>query len=77
MWQLYQQPAVSTDFGWTVYGPLLLMVIMFALTVPIWVSLGFTAIALLMAIWWMTEALPLEKRKPCKDSSHQVAPASS
>ena len=55
MWQLYQQPEVSTDFGWAVYGPLLLMVVMFALTVPVWVSLGFTAIALLMA----TQVLPL------------------
>ena len=55
MYQLYQQPAVATELGWTVYGPLLLMLAMFALGFPIWVSLGFTAIALL----WVTEVLPL------------------
>ena len=56
MWQLYQQPAGVYGFRLDrLRSTVLLMVIMFALTVPVWVSLGFTAIALLMA----TEVLPL------------------
>jgi tripartite ATP-independent transporter DctM subunit len=55
MYQLYQQPAVATELGWAIYGPLLLMFVLFATAVPIWVSLGFTSIALLM----ITDVLPL------------------
>lgn len=55
MYQLYQPPEVATELGWAIYGPLLLMFFLFASAVPIWVSLGFTSIALLM----VTGVLPL------------------
>ena len=55
MYNLYRIPEASTELGWSIGLPLLLMVVLFALAVPIWVSLGFAAIALLMA----TEVLPL------------------
>jgi len=55
MYQLYQQPGVTLELGWEVLGPLLLMVVLFALAVPVWVALGFAAIGLLLA----TGVLPL------------------
>ena len=55
MYNLYGIPEASTELGWDIGLPLLLMVVLFALAVPIWVSLGFAAIALLMA----TDVLPL------------------
>jgi C4-dicarboxylate transporter, DctM subunit len=41
--------------GWAVFGPLVLMVALFALAVPVWVALGTTALLML----WLTGALPL------------------
>ncbi len=55
MWQLYQQPEATLELGWVIYGPLLLMVVLFGLAVPVWVALGFAAIGLLIA----TGVLPL------------------
>lgn len=55
MYSLYKIPEASTELGWEIGGPLLVMVLLFALAVPIWVSLGFAAIGLL----WVTEVLPL------------------
>jgi tripartite ATP-independent transporter DctM subunit len=52
---MYGIPEASTELGWEIGLPLLLMVLLFALAVPVWVSLGIAAIALLM----MTEVLPL------------------
>jgi C4-dicarboxylate transporter, DctM subunit len=45
----------SSELGWEVLGPLLLMLALFALAVPVWVSLGLTALLML----WITGALPL------------------
>ncbi|MFQ5772999.1 MAG: TRAP transporter large permease [Kiloniellaceae bacterium] len=55
MHSLYGIPEASTELGWAVAGPLIVMLAMFALAVPIWVSLGFAAIGLL----WATGVLPL------------------
>jgi tripartite ATP-independent transporter DctM subunit len=52
---LYGIPEASTELGWDVALPLLIMVLFFATAVPIWVSLGFAAIGLL----WLTDVLPL------------------
>lgn len=52
---LYQTPGASLDLGWTVIGPLLLMIVLFALSVPVWVALGITSVALLLA----TDVLPM------------------
>ncbi len=52
---LYGIPQASTEFGWDVGLPLLLALVLFALAVPVWVSLGFAAIGLL----WITGVLPL------------------
>ena len=52
---LYQTPGASLDLGWTVTGPLLLMIVLFALSVPVWVALGITSVALLLA----TDVLPM------------------
>lgn len=45
----------ASDLGWQVLGPLLLMLALFAFAVPVWVSLGITALLML----WLTGALPL------------------
>ena len=55
MYNLYGIPEASTELGWAVGGPLLLMALLFAFAVPIWVALGFAAIGLLLA----TGILPL------------------
>ena len=55
MYNLYSIPEASTELGWAVGGPLLVMVLLFALAVPVWVALGFAAIGLL----WATGVLPL------------------
>ena len=52
---LYQTPGAVLDLGWTVMGPILLMVVLFALSVPVWVALGFCSVALLLA----TGVLPM------------------
>ena len=52
---LYQTPGATLDFGWAVGGPLLLMLVLFALSVPVWVALGITSVALLLA----TDVLPM------------------
>jgi C4-dicarboxylate transporter, DctM subunit len=46
----------STELGWQVLGPLVLMLVMFALAVPVWVSLGITALLILV----LTGTLPIE-----------------
>ena len=45
----------ASALGWQVLGPLLLMLALFAFAVPVWVSLGITALLML----WLTGALPL------------------
>jgi C4-dicarboxylate transporter, DctM subunit len=55
MHQLYQTPGVTLEIGWEVLVPLLGMCALFALAVPIWVSLGFAAVGLL----FFTDVLPL------------------
>ncbi len=55
MWSLYQQPEVAVDYGWQIYGPLLLMLFLFSTAIPVWVSLGISTLALL----YFTEVLPL------------------
>ncbi|MGQ9369410.1 TRAP transporter large permease [Azospirillum sp. ST 5-10] len=52
---LYQVPGATLELGWDILGPVLLMVALFALSVPVWVTLGCGAIALLVA----TDVLPL------------------
>ncbi len=52
---MYGIPEASTELGWEIGLPLLLMVVLFALAMPVWVSLGFCAIALLIS----TDVLPL------------------
>ena len=46
---------MTAELGWAVLGPLLLMLAMFALAIPVWVSLGLTSLLIL----WITDALPL------------------
>ena len=48
-------PAAATEWGWDIAGPLLLIVILLALGVPMWVSMGVGVLALL----WFTGTLPL------------------
>lgn len=55
MHQLYLIPGSSLELGWDVILPILLVVALLALAVPVWVSLGFGAIGLLIA----TGVLPL------------------
>jgi tripartite ATP-independent transporter DctM subunit len=52
---LYGIPEASTELGWAIGLPLLLALVLFALAVPIWVSLGLAAIGLLV----LTDVLPL------------------
>jgi len=52
---LYQTPGAVVDIGWTILGPVLLMVALFALSVPVWVALGLGTVALLLA----TDVLPM------------------
>ncbi len=52
---LYSNYSAELNVGMDVAGPLLLMLALFALGVPIWVSLGLTGLAML----WFTGALPL------------------
>lgn len=60
MYQLYQQPAASVDLGWDIGGPLLLIVVLLALGLPMWVSMGLGVIAMLH----FTAVLPLEMLGP-------------
>ena len=53
--KLYGIPEASTELGWEIGLPLILALVLFALAVPVWVSLGFAAIGLLV----LTEVLPL------------------
>jgi C4-dicarboxylate transporter, DctM subunit len=46
----------SAELGWEVLGLLLLMLVMFALAIPVWVSLGLTALLILL----LTGTLPIE-----------------
>lgn len=55
MYQLYGIPEASTELGWEVGLPLLVIVVLLCLAVPVWVALGFGAIGLLV----MTDVLPL------------------
>ncbi len=55
MWQLYQEPPATLELGPEIIGPLLLMVLMLVGAVPVWVTLGYGSVALLVA----TGVLPL------------------
>lgn len=55
MYQLYQAPGVSLTLGWDIIFPILAIVVLLILAVPVWVSLGFGAIGLLVC----TGVLPL------------------
>jgi C4-dicarboxylate transporter DctM subunit len=52
---LYQTPGAAIDLGWSIVGPLLLMVGLFALSVPVWVALGICSVSLLL----VTGVLPM------------------
>lgn len=52
---LYSSAEASLEIGWDVIFPLLLLAALFILSVPIWVALGLTALAML----WLTDVLPL------------------
>ncbi|MEZ5727176.1 MAG: TRAP transporter large permease subunit, partial [Burkholderiaceae bacterium] len=56
MTALYRQPAAAVDLGWEIGGPLLLIVVLLALGLPMWVSMGTGVVVLLL---W-TDVLPLE-----------------
>jgi C4-dicarboxylate transporter, DctM subunit len=53
LWQNLQQQTV--ELGWDFYGPVLLFVLLCGLGVPVWASIGATAIGML--VW--SEVLPL------------------
>ncbi len=55
MYNLYGIPEASTELGWAIGFPLLMALVLFALAVPIWVTLGFVAVGLL----YFTDVLPL------------------
>lgn len=46
MWQQFQQQTV--ELGWEFYGPVLLMVLLFAMGVPVWAAIGSASIAMLL-----------------------------
>ncbi len=52
---LYQTPGAVVDLGWTIIVPMMVMVGLFAMSVPVWVALGLGTIALLLA----TNVLPM------------------
>jgi len=52
---LYQVPGATLDLGWSVIGPLLMVVVLLGLAVPVWVALGIGSVALL----WVTGVLPM------------------
>ena len=54
MWNQVQAVSLA-DFGWDFYGPLLGLVVLILLGVPVWVSLGLGAAAML----WFTQTLPM------------------
>lgn len=45
----------TAELGWVVLGPLLFMLLLFAIAVPVWIALGVTALLML----WLTGALPV------------------
>jgi tripartite ATP-independent transporter DctM subunit len=45
----------TAELGWVVLGPLLFMLLLFAIAVPVWIALGITALLML----WLTGALPV------------------
>ncbi|MEZ8140673.1 C4-dicarboxylate ABC transporter [Enterovibrio norvegicus FF-33] len=51
----YYQTETFVDLGWEFYGPVIGMLVLIALAVPVWVSLGLGSIALL----YITDVLPL------------------
>ena len=55
MHQLYGGSFSAAELTWGVIWPILMLVALFALGVPVWVSLGFCAVGLLVA----TQVLPL------------------
>ncbi|HAR51911.1 MULTISPECIES: TRAP transporter large permease [Roseovarius] len=52
---LYGGVETTLELGWDVIGPLLLLLVLFLFSVPVWVSLGLTALVML----WSTGVLPL------------------
>ena len=53
LWNQLQDQAVT--LGWDFYLPVIMFVVLCALAVPVWVSIGSSAILMLI----MSEALPL------------------
>lgn len=53
LWQQMQQEAAT--IGWDFYGPVLLFVFLIALGVPVWASVGASAVAML----WVSGVLPM------------------
>jgi C4-dicarboxylate transporter DctM subunit len=51
----YQNLQQTVDLGWDFYGPVLLFVLLCALGIPVWASIGAAAIGMLM----LSEVLPL------------------
>lgn len=52
---LYQIPGASLELGLGVIGPVLLMLVLFTLSVPVWVALGICSVTMLLA----TGVLPM------------------
>ncbi|MBA4783309.1 MAG: TRAP transporter large permease [Rhizobiales bacterium] len=52
---LYQQAETAINLGWAFYLPVIVFVIMCALAIPVWASIGTTAILML----YMSGALPM------------------
>lgn len=52
---LYQQAETAINLGWAFYLPIIVFVIMCALAIPVWASIGTTAILML----YMSGALPM------------------
>ncbi|MBZ8134060.1 TRAP transporter large permease [Afifella sp. IM 167] len=52
---LYQVPGATLELGWSIIGPLLMVVVLLGLAVPVWVALGIGSVTLL----WVTGVLPM------------------
>jgi tripartite ATP-independent transporter DctM subunit len=52
---LYGNNTVALELGFSVLGPLLMLAVLFALSVPVWLALGLSGLTML----WLTDVLPL------------------
>ncbi len=52
---LYGNDTVALELGFSVLGPLLMLAVLFALSVPVWLALGLSGLTML----WLTDVLPL------------------